>query len=356
MRPINFYAGPGALPKSVLETIHRELFSYKNTGASVMELSHRSTEIVGLIDDTVEGFRRLLRLDDSWEVLLLQGGGTLQFSMVPMNLSREGDIIEYIETGYWSQKAINEANLCKRYVNVVASASDAFSLPEIDLTRTSENARYIHLCTNNTVEGTQFKIFPNIGTPLVMDASSDLLSYKMDLKNVACIYAHAQKNVGLSGVTVVAVRKNYILENENIPQFLQYRAHIKGKSNYHTPPVFSIYVTNLMQKWLENEIGGVEEMEKINNQKAKLLYDAVDSSRIFNCPVREEYRSTMNVVFTTGREELDNKFIAFCKERNIIGVAGHRSRKGLRVSLYNAVTVEDVKTLTDVISMFEEQV
>lgn len=357
MTMINFYAGPGALPKSVLKQIKSELFSYKNSGASVMELSHRSSEIVELIDETVEGFKRLLELDDAWEVMLLQGGGTMQFSMVPLNLSREGDVIEYIDTGYWSQRAINEAKLCKRQVSIVASGVDSnyYQLPTINSTSTKESARYLHICTNNTVVGTQFQGFPNISTPLVLDASSDILSYRMNLDNVACIYAHAQKNIGLSGMTVVAVRKKYILENGEIPKLLQYHTHIEGKSNYHTPPVFSIYVANLMQKWLENEIGGVAAMEELNNKKAKLLYDAVDNAKIFSSPVDVKYRSKMNVVFTTGCEETDNKFVDFCKERNIIGVAGHRSQKGLRASLYNAVTFEDVKALTEVISQFESK-
>ncbi|RAV21478.1 3-phosphoserine/phosphohydroxythreonine transaminase [Paenibacillus contaminans] len=356
MTTINFSAGPGALPKSVLKQIQSELFSYKNSGASVMELSHRSSEIIELIEETVEGFKRLLELDDDWEVMLLQGGGTLQFSMVPLNLSREGDLIEYADTGYWSKKAINEAKLCKRKVSVVGFGSDIdTSLPVIDSACTSGSARYLHLCSNNTVEGTQFRDFPDIGTPLVLDVSSDMLSYRMNLDNVSCIYAHAQKNIGLSGLTVVAVRKKYILENNDIPQLLQYRSHIESKSNYHTPPVFSIYVANLMQKWLENEIGGVAAMEEINNQKAKLLYDSIDASNMFRCPVGVNYRSKMNIVFTTGHEETDDKFVAFCKERNIIGVAGHRSQKRLRASLYNAVTIEDVKALTEVISLFEKQ-
>ncbi|MDH3973342.1 MAG: 3-phosphoserine/phosphohydroxythreonine transaminase [Deltaproteobacteria bacterium] len=357
MKAHNFYAGPGALPRSVLQKIESDLFSYKNSGVSVMELSHRSSEIVELIDETVEGFKRLLGLDEAWEVMLLQGGGTMQFLMVPMNLSQAGDLIEYADTGYWSQKAINEAKLCKRQVKVIASGADDnyYKLPIIDSTMTNESARYLHLCTNNTVVGTQFHDFPDMATPLVLDASSDILSYRMNLDKVACIYAHAQKNVGLAGMTFVAVRKKYIMDNSEMSQFLQYRTHIESKSNYHTPPVFSIYVANLMQKWLESEIGGVTAMEALNNEKAKLLYDAIDSAKKFRCPVPVKNRSKMNVLFTTGCEERDNKFVAFCKEKKIIGIAGHRSQKGLRASLYNAVTLENVKVLTEVISQFDAQ-
>jgi phosphoserine aminotransferase len=353
MRLHNFSAGPGALPLSVLETVKRDLLNYKNTGVSVMELSHRSPEIIDLIDDTVEGFRQILELDREWELLLLQGGGSLQFLMVPLNLSKQGDRIDYIDTGYWSEKAINEAQNSQRDVAVIASgkASLYCSLPSIDHIFTRDRARYLHICSNNTVAGTQWHQLPDQGAPLVIDASSDFLSRKLLLNNINCIYAHAQKNVGVAGLTVVAVRKSAI-QNNSLPAILDYRMHITAKSNYHTPPVFAIYVTNLIQKWLIHEIGGLEAMIERNILKANILYQFIEESKYFNCPIKSEDRSMMNVVFTMGNEFNDKEFIAYCERNNIIGLAGHRSRGQLRASLYNAVSLEDVKALITAMHSF----
>lgn len=350
----NFYAGPGALPESVLKQINKDLFSFESTGVSVMELSHRSAPIVDLIDDTVEGFRSVLGLNDEWELILLQGGGSLQFAMTAMNLSKIGDKIDYLDTGYWSQRAIEEAKRTERDVCVVASGEgyDFNRLPRGDEIMSRDGARYLHLCTNNTVVGTQWHQLPDSDTPLVLDASSDFLSRRIPLENVNCLYAHAQKNVGLAGVTVVAVRKASLIKN-NIPYILDYHSHIEMKSNYHTPPVFSIYVTNLMLKWLNDEIGGLDSIIEINNIKAEKLYQAIDDSSLFSCPVDLEDRSEMNVVFTTGNSLTDTAFEQHCSKKGLIGVKGHRSRGGLRASLYNAVTIENVEALINEMKVFE---
>ncbi len=351
----NFYAGPGALPNSVLAKIEKELRSYQNSGMSIMEFSHRSPQVVDVINDTVARFKKYLKLDDAWELILLQGGGSMQFLMAPYNLSKPGERIDYIDTGYWTQRAIHEAKDCERDLQIIADgAADKYHvLPDLEGIDTNTGARYLHICSNNTVVGTQWHEFPKVDTPLVVDASSDLLAREFDLSKVNMLYAHAQKNVGLAGITVVAVRKSALLQPESLPDMLCYQPHIDKLSNYHTPPVFSIYVTNLMQKWLEEEIGGVEAIAEINLQKAKHLYDVIDSSKSFECPVKISDRSTMNVVFTTGDDARDQAFIDYCAERHIIGVAGHRTHKGLRASLYNAVTPEDVTALVACIEGFD---
>lgn len=275
--------------------------------------------------------------------------------MVPLNLSCHGDRLDYIDTGYWSKKAIDEAKNSQRDIAVVASGESSFyySLPQINQIYTRDQAKYLHICSNNTVMGTQFHTLPNQGAPLVIDASSDFLSRKLPLDNVNCIYAHAQKNVGVAGLTVIAVRRSSIQDNP-LPVILSYKAHIKAKSNYHTPPVFAIYVTNLIQKWFQDEIGGLDAMIERNALKANMLYQAIEDSRLFNCPIKSEDRSIMNVVFTTGGESTDKAFVEYCNQRNIIGLAGHRSRGQLRASLYNSVSPEDVKTLVEVMYSFEK--
>ncbi|MBY4678893.1 3-phosphoserine/phosphohydroxythreonine transaminase [Marinobacterium arenosum] len=350
----NFYAGPGALPKPVMEKVQADLFNYRGTGVSVMELSHRSEPIVELIEDTVARVRAFLALDADWEVLLLQGGGSQQFLMAPLNLSRPAEQVDYLDTGYWSRKAINEAGRCDRDVRIIASgaSSDYNQLPTPEQIKTRADSRYLHLCTNNTVVGTQWHRLPDSKAPLVLDASSDFLSRRIPLDNVSCLYAHAQKNIGLAGVTVVAVRKDCLLDNE-LPAYLDYRSHIAANSNYHTPPVFSVYITNLMLRWLESEIGGLDAMAEINSRKARLLYDAIDNSKLFTSDVHLPDRSLMNVTFSSGSPDGDEDFISYCKQRGVIGVEGHRTRGGLRASLYNAVTVDNVQALVDAMQAFE---
>lgn len=357
-RVFNFYPGPGAIPLPVLERVHSELFNFNGTGMSVMELSHRTDEIQHIIDDSAERIKRLMNLSEEFEVIFLQGGGSLQFLMVPMNLSHQGDRIDYIDTGYWAGKAIRAVEKLDRDLEIVASTADRNHtyVPDSESIQTRSQAKYLHLCTNNTVVGTQFHSFPQVPIPIVADMSSDFLSKVVDPSPCACIYAHAQKNVGLSGVTVVLLKKSMLSSiSDELPEFLDYRTHIKSKSNYHTPPCFSIYVMWMILRWIEEDIGGVEKMEKINFQKSSALYDLIDETPLFNCPVEVKSRSRMNVVFTLPNKNLEEQFIAEAFEAGIVGVAGHRTTGGCRVSLYNAVTLEAVEYLTEFMGKFAKK-
>ncbi|MEM9538693.1 MAG: 3-phosphoserine/phosphohydroxythreonine transaminase [Cyanobacteria bacterium P01_E01_bin.42] len=354
-RVLNFYPGPGALPFLVLERIHAELFNFNGTGMSVMELSHRSPQIQAIIDDGAERIKRLMNLGDDFDVIFLQGGGSLQFLMIPMNFSGSGDRIDYIDTGYWTQKAIKAAKSLDRDLEIVASSGDLDHTyaPAIDKIQLREGTKYLHICSNNTVVGTQYHHFPRFPAPLIVDMSSDFMSKVIDTTNLDCIYAHAQKNVGLSGVTVVLIRKE-MLERipDNLPELFDYRTHIERKSNYHTPPCFSIYVTWQILKWIEEDIGGLKNLGEINQKKADTLYHCIDANPLYHCGVEVESRSQMNAVFNLPTEELEQQFIQEAREAKIIGVAGHRTRSGCLVSLYNGVTLEAVETLVEFMEKF----
>ena len=357
-RVFNFYPGPGAIPFPVLERAHQEFFNFKNTGMSVMELSHRSTQIQDIIDDGVERIKRLMSLKDEFEVVFLQGGGSLQFLMVPMNFCGDGDCIDYVDTGYWAEKAIKGARSLNRDLDIVASSADKNYnyVPDLSQIKFRESARYLHLCSNNTVVGTQFNQFPKLSIPVVVDMSSDFMSKVIDTRNLSVIYAHAQKNVGLSGVTVVLIRKQMLAEIANqIPEFLDYRTHVEKKSNYHTPPCFSIYITWHILRWIEEDIGGLVELEKINSQKANLIYECLDYHTLYNCPTEKKSRSQMNAVFTLPTEELTKQFINEASNAGLVGVAGHRTRGGCRVSLYNGVSLKAVEKLVSFMEKFAEK-
>lgn len=357
-RVINFYPGPGALPLTVLKRVHAELFNFNGTGMSVMEISHRSPEIQFIIDDSAERIKRLIKLEDQFEVIFLQGGGSLQFLMVPMNFSRPGDRIDYINTGYWTEKAIRAARSLERDLEIIASSANDnhTSVPDLNQIKIRSGAKYLHLCSNNTVVGTQFHQFPEFSIPIVADMSSDFMSKVIDTTNLSCIYAHAQKNVGLSGVTVVLIRKEMLAKiPDNLPELLDYRTHIKSKSNYHTPPCFSIYITWQILRWIEEDIGGLKQLEKINQKKANTLYECIDSNSLYHCPVEKASRSLMNVVFTLPTPKIEKQFIKETSEAGIIGVAGHRTRGGCRVSLYNGVPLEAVETLCEFMEKFAKK-
>jgi phosphoserine aminotransferase len=354
-RVINFYAGPGALPFPVLERVRAELLNFNGTGMSVMEISHRHPQIQFIIDDSAERIKRLMELGDEFEVIFLQGGGSLQFLMVPMNFSNAGDRIDYIETGYWAEKAIKAAKSLDRDLEIIAASGDRDHtyVPDLNNLKLRPEAKYLHLCSNNTVVGTQFHSFPKLPIPIVADMSSDFMSKAIDTTNLSCIYAHAQKNVGLSGVTVVLIRKEMLANiSDNLPEFLDYRTHIERKSNYHTPPCFSIYMTWHILRWIEEDIGGLEKLGAINQKKADTLYGCIDANSLFNCAVEKKYRSQMNVVFTLPTKELEKQFIEEAFEAGIVGVGGHRTRGGCRVSLYNGVTLEAVEILVEFMEKF----
>jgi phosphoserine aminotransferase len=355
-RAFNFNAGPGALPLPVLERIREELFDYRGTGMSVMEMSHRSPVFEELLGRTETRLRRLMSIPEEYAVTFLQGGGSLQFAMVPMNLYLGGKPVDVLHTGIWTAKAIAELKKSVRFRLAASTEEEKFMrvprLNEIDL---SPDASYVHMCTNNTIEGTEWTHLPETGdVPLVADMSSDIASRPVDVTQFGLIFAGAQKNLGPSGATVVIIRRDLAERADKfVPAILQYRTQIKEKSLYHTPPMFAIYVIDLVLEWLEAQ-GGVAGIEKRNEAKARTLYDAIDASRIYSCPVEKDSRSRMNAVFRIagGDEALEKKFNQQAAEAGFVGVGGHRSVGGMRVSLYNAVPLEGVESLVQFMREF----
>lgn len=349
----NFYAGPGKLPESVLKRIQSEMLDYQGTGMSIIEISHRDKVVTDMIERTTNKFKEVLNLEEGDEVIFLQGGATLQFSMIPFNLCKKRSF-DYVDTGYWAKKAIYTVIALGSDVNVVATSHT--SIPKELKIR--DNADYVHICSNNTVVGTQWFEFPKTDVPIVADMSSDLLSRKINVQDFGLIYAHAQKTLGAAGVTVVIIPKKTVrnLAKTNI-EFMNYQTHIDAKSNYNTPPVFAIYTMECMLDWLQDEIGGLEEMERINIRKASMLYDFLDASEVFECPIPKEDRSLMNVVFNIKQPRLYHHLLKLAEENGIVGIKGHKSKgedfkAGYRVSLYNAVTIEDVEYLINFLKEF----
>jgi phosphoserine aminotransferase len=361
-RAYNFNAGPAALPLPVLERIREELLDWRGTGMSVMEMSHRSPEFEGINAAAEAGLRKHLQIPDEYAVLFLQGGGSMQFTMVPMNLCLPGKPVDLLHTGAWTAKALGE--LKKGILHNVAASTEAQKftrVPRQDEIKLSPDPSYVYLCTNNTIEGTQWHSLPETGpetsnVPLVADMSSDIVSRPIDVKKFGLIFAGAQKNLGPSGVTVVVVRKDLAERaDKNLPTLLQYRTHIKERSLYHTPPTFAIYIVGLVMEWIEAE-GGITAIEKRNEAKAKLLYDTIDSSSgYYTCPVEKFSRSRMNVVFRVagGDEAIEKKFANEAAAAGIVGTPGHRSVGGMRVSLYNAVPLEAVQALVSFMREFQ---
>lgn len=345
------------LPAEVLEKVQKDLLNYEGSGQSVMEMSHRSKEYQKIIDDAEADLRELMHIPDNYKVLFVQGGGTLQFAMVPLNLLRNSKKADYVLTGTWAKKAYKEA--CKYGdIRVVASSEDdKFTwVPKITKEDVREDADYAYITTNNTIYGTKYNYIPETGNvPLVADMSSNILSEEIDVSRFGMIWAGAQKNVGPAGVTIVIVREDLIgFAGAEVPTYLDYKIHADNGSMYNTPPCFSIYVAGEVFKYLKS-IGGIAEMERRNKEKAQMLYDFIDSSRLFSCPVAKEDRSLMNVVFVTGDAELDKKFIALAKENGMINLSGHRSIGGMRASIYNAMPKEGVAALVDFMRKFEEE-
>lgn len=356
-RVYNFSAGPSMLPAEVLEKVQKDLLNYEGSGQSVMEMSHRSKEYQKIIDDAEADLRELMHIPDNYKVLFVQGGGTLQFAMVPINLLRNSKKADYVLTGTWAKKAYKEA--CKYGdIRVIASSEDdKFTwVPKITKEDVREDADYAYITTNNTIYGTKYNYIPETGNvPLVADMSSNILSEEIDVSRFGMIWAGAQKNVGPAGVTIVIVREDLIgFAGAEVPTYLDYKIHADNGSMYNTPPCFSIYVAGEVFKYLKS-IGGIAEMERRNREKAQMLYDFIDSSRLFSCPVAKEDRSLMNVVFVTGDAELDKKFIALAKENGMINLSGHRSIGGMRASIYNAMPKEGVAALVDFMRKFEEE-
>lgn len=356
-RVFNFSAGPSVLPLEVLENVQKDLLNYKGTGQSVMEMSHRSAEYQKIIDEAEADLRTLLNIPDDYSVLFLQGGGTLQFSMVPINLLRNSKKADYIVTGQWGKKAYKEA--CKfGDIRCVASSEDkTFSyIPKVSKEDFREDADYVYICYNNTIYGSKFPYIPDTGDiPLVADMSSCILSEEIDWSKFACVWAGAQKNVAPAGVTIVIIRKDLIGHApEGTPVYLDYKIHDEKGSMYNTPPCFSIYVAGEVFKYLLAN-GGVKAMNEKDVRKAQKLYDAIDESSLFKGTVEKEDRSLMNVTFVTGDPDLDKEFIALAKENGLINLKGHRSVGGLRASIYNAMPEEGVDALIDLMKKFEAE-
>jgi phosphoserine aminotransferase len=359
VRASNFNAGPAALPLPVLERIRQELLDYNGTGMSVMEMSHRSPEFEEINSKAEQSLRRTLSIPDDYAVIFVQGGGSLQFTMVPMNLCLPGKSVDVLHTGAWTAKAISELKKGTPYRIAATTEPDRFTrIPRIDEISLDPNASYVYMASNNTIEGTEWHWLPNTGeVPLVADMSSDILSAPADVKHFGLIFAGAQKNLGPSGVTVLIVRRDLAERaDKNLPTLLQYRTHIKEKSLYHTPPTFAIYVLGLVLDWVESQDGAVG-MAKRNQQKADLLYNAIDSTSYYTCPVEKSSRSRMNIVFRVagGNDEIEKKFAKQAEAAGLVGIKGHRSVGGMRASLYNAVSLENVHTLVDFMREFESK-
>ena len=356
-RAYNFNAGPSALPLEVLQKAQAELIDFKGTGMSVMELSHRSAAFEEVHNEAIARLRKLYEIPENYEVLFLQGGASLQFSMIPMNFLKEGQKASYIQTGAWSEKAFKEAALFGTPVLAASSKENNYkNIPALSDIQIDKDSAYVHLTSNNTIFGTQWKTFPNTGDiPLIADMSSDILSKKVDVSNFAMIYAGAQKNLGPSGVTVVIIRKDLLESaNSNIPTMLKYTTHSKNNSLYNTPPTFGIYMLGEVLKWMEEQ-GGLEAIEQRNEEKAKYIYDAIDNSNGFYFGhATKESRSLMNITFRVADEELEKKFLAEAKEAGFVGLNGHRSVGGCRASAYNAVPVETCLALSEFMVKFQQ--
>jgi phosphoserine aminotransferase len=344
----NFNAGPSILPKEVFEEAAKAILNFRDTGLSILEIGHRTPLFQSVMDETVLLAKELMKLDSDHEVLFLHGGATTQFFQVPMNLLNENQTAGYLDCGTWGTKAIKEARVFGN-VDVVASSKDKNYTYIPKGYKIPDSAVYFHYTSNNTIEGTEMYSIPETNIPLIADMSSDILSYETDYNCFALIYAGAQKNIGAAGVNMVVLRKDILGKvDRKLPGMMDYRKHIEAGSMLNTPPVFAIYVCLLTLRWLK-KIGGVGAIEKINKAKADLLYKTLDEKEGFRPTVAKEDRSRMNVVFLIDNPELENKFLEECKEQQMIGVKGHRSVGGYRVSLYNALPLESVKALSELI-------
>jgi phosphoserine aminotransferase len=350
----NFNAGPAALPLPVLEQVQAELLDFKGSGMSVTEVSHRSVWFDEVINDAVARAKRLLNLSDEFDVLFLQGGASSQFFMVPMNLIPDGSSADYVNTGTWSTKAIKEIEILGKPFNVIASSEDRdFCYIPKNLSITP-SAAYLHITSNNTIKGTQYADFPDAGdVPLVADMSSDIMCRPIDAKPFGLIYAGAQKNLGPSGVTLVIIRKD-MLERVpgTLPTLLRYSTQAEKNSLYNTPPCFNIYMVDLVMKWIEETIGGLEAMGKRNREKADLLYGFIDSNDFYRGTADLDSRSMMNVTFRLPNEDLEKQFVAEALKQGMGGLKGHRSVGGCRASIYNPTGLDALESLTDFMKDF----
>ncbi len=353
-RIYNFSAGPSMMPLSVLERAAAEMTDYNGSGMSVMEMSHRSAVYQQIIDNAERDLRKLMGIPDNYKVLFLQGGATTQFSAVPLNLMTKNGKADYIISGQFSGKAAKEAERFGE-VRVLASSKDRNFSYVPYVTAFNKDADYVHICYNNTIFGTTYPYTPSTGNiPLVADMSSGILSKPVNVSDYALIYAGAQKNMGPSGMTLVIIREDLVGEPQpGCPILMQYKVQVENGSMYNTPPCYSIYIAGLVYQWLLS-IGGLSEMQKINEKKAGMLYDYLDSSKLFKPTAEKECRSLMNVCFVTGDPDMDKKFCSEATAAGLSNLKGHRSVGGMRASIYNAMPVEGVETLIDFMKKFEK--
>ena len=352
-----FNAGPAAIPIPVLREVQEHFLNFRGSGMSVTEISHRSTLFEEVINDATDRTRRLLKLSDDYHVLFIQGGASLQFCMIPMNLALPGRPVSYINTGVWSAKAIREAQIQGKDVRVIpTSGNKGLSSLPTDFTVDKE-ASYLHVTSNNTIKGTQWQQFPDArGVPLISDMSSDFMSRPIDIKPFGLIYAGAQKNLGPSGLAMVIIREDMLKRvPDTLPTMLKYTTYRDNKSLFNTPPTFAIYIIALVLTWLEETIGGLKEIERMNNEKASLIYEVIDKSEIYQGMAEAKSRSMMNVTFRLPDKELEQRFLAEATQNGLEGLKGHRSAGGCRASLYNAVTIDSVKSLVTFMREFEEE-
>ncbi|MHA7965631.1 3-phosphoserine/phosphohydroxythreonine transaminase [Paenibacillus sp. CAU 1782] len=357
-RAYNFNAGPAAIPLEVLQQAQEQFVDYQGAGMSIMEMSHRSTFYEQVNNETQDLMRELFQIPDNYQVLLLQGGASTQFAMLPMNLLTPGKVGAYVQTGAWADKAIKEAKLIGETAVAASTASDSFMrVPRLDEIVVPDNAAYLHVTSNETIGGTQFHEFPDAGSvPLVSDMSSDILSRPVDISKFGLIYAGAQKNLGPSGVTVVIIRDDLAANSpKSIPAMLRYDTHAKAKSLYNTPPSFSVFMMGLVLKWIKGK-GGVAQLDQLNRDKTGLIYDTIDGSGGFykGC-AHTDSRSIMNVTFRMANEELEKLFVKQSEAEGFVGLKGHRDVGGLRASTYNAVTLESCQALAQFMKEFQQK-
>ena len=356
-RVYNFSAGPAVLPEEVLKEAQAEMLDYRGTGMSVMEMSHRSKAFDDIIKEAEQDLRDLMQIPDNYKVLFLQGGASLQFAMIPMNLMKNRTA-DYIVTGQWARKAYQEAQKYGKVNKIASSEDQTFSyIPDCSDLDISPDADYVYICENNTIYGTKFKTLPNTkGKDLVADVSSCFLSEPVDVSKYAVIYGGVQKNIGPAGMVIAIVREDLITDDvlPGTPTMMKYKTHADAGSLYNTPNCYCIYMCGKVFKWLKR-MGGLEEMKRRNEEKAKILYDFLDSSRMFKGTVRKEDRSLMNVPFVTGDEELDARFVKEAKAAGLENLKGHRTVGGMRASIYNAMPKEGVEALVAFMKKFEEE-
>lgn len=356
-RVYNFSAGPAVLPEKVLKIAADEMLDYKGTGQSVMEMSHRSKEYQTIIDECEALLREVMSIPENYKVLFLQGGASSQFAMIPLNLMNKSGKADFVITGQWANKAYQEAS---RYgdCKVIASSKDkTFSyIPQLDKSEFRADADYFHICENNTIYGTKWTELPDTGNvPLVADMSSCILSEPVDVSKYGLIYAGAQKNMGPAGLTVVIIREDLIGNAKDFtPTMFNYQIHAENGSMYNTPPTYGIYILKLVLEWVK-ELGGLEAMKAINEKKAAVIYNFLDSSKMFKATVQGKDRSMMNIPFVTGNEELDAKFVSEAKKAGFINLKGHRSVGGMRASIYNAMPIEGCEKLVEFMKKFEAE-